>query len=159
MDAHQHDSSGYSMMCHRSIPACLPQNGHDQTVNAVIPFTITVAITAEVRRVQDSVHVDAPQMKELREMLGLLKSALADKGGGVAVAAPEDELRDLERQIARQKKVAQVRPGVVNWWTPPGCTGAARHRVCALKGSLPPGSSGMFSAPYNLLLHAHHLKG
>lgn len=49
-------------------------------------------------------------MKELREMLGLLRSALAerDRGGGTA-AAPEDDLRDLERQIARQKKVAQVR--------------------------------------------------
>lgn len=49
-------------------------------------------------------------MKELREMLGLLKTALAERGGGgAAAAAPEDDLRDLERQIARQKKVAQVR--------------------------------------------------
>lgn len=49
-------------------------------------------------------------MKELREMLELLRTALAEKGGsgGTAAAPPEDELRDLERQIARQKKVAQV---------------------------------------------------
>lgn len=43
-------------------------------------------------------------------MLGLLRSALAERGGGgAAAAAPEDDLLDLERQIARQKKVAQVR--------------------------------------------------
>eukprot|EP00892_Ulva_mutabilis_P007913 jgi/Ulvmu1/5494/UM023_0030.1 len=51
---------------------------------------------------------EAPHMQELREMLVLLRTALAERTTDTAAAPPEDELRDLERQIARQKKVTQL---------------------------------------------------